>query len=321
MSTTRPRPYVGRFAPTPSGALHLGSLVAALGSWLDARAHQGRWLLRLDDLDAARCRPEHAATILAQLHDHGLIPDNEPIIQSQRSSIYAHALQNLIAQGHAYRCACRRTALRAAVQQGDIREGWAGPIYPGTCRRHPPEPNATAGWRFAVPIEPVAFNDRVQGVLRQSLTETVGDPLLQRSDGVIAYHLAEVVDNQAMGISHVVRGADLAELTPLHLALHPRLYPNAAPPAYAHIPIVQDAAGRKLSKTNHAPALNGANAQDNLRAAARHLQLSTADSPQPISALLEQWVAQWPDWLKQHGSPGFDQRPPHGDSSIGHSAQ
>ncbi len=317
MNTARPRPYVGRFAPTPSGALHLGSLVAALGSWLDARAHQGQWLLRFDDLDAARCRPEHTATILAQLHAHGLVPDAEPITQSQRVAAYAQALQELIAQGHAYRCDCRRTALRAAVQQGELREGWAGPIYPGTCRRQPPEPNAAVGWRFAVPIEPVAFHDRLRGILRQPLATTVGDPLLQRSDGVIAYHLAEVVDNHALGISHVVRGADLAELTPLHLALHQRLYPHTAPPSYAHLPIVQDATGRKLSKTNQAPAVYGATAQDNLRAAARHLQLTTADSPQTIPALLEQWVAQWPDWLRHRRAV----KVAYGDSSIGHSAQ
>ena len=321
MNTTRPRPYVGRFAPTPSGALHLGSLVAALASWLDARAHQGRWLLRFDDLDAARCRPEHTTMILGQLHTHGLIPDAEAIRQSQRVPLYADALQKLITQSHAYRCNCRRTALRMAVVQGEIREGWAGPIYPGTCRRHPPEPNARIGWRFAVPFEPVECADRLQGVLRQCLTETVGDPLLQRSDGVIAYHLAEVVDNHTLGISHVVRGADLTELTPLHLALHQRLYPNDAPPAYAHVPIVHDAAGRKLSKTNQAPALNGAYVRENLLAAARHLQLTTAGSPQPISVLLEQWVAQWPDWLQQHSASTKGSAAPYGDSSIGHSAQ
>ncbi len=307
MNPPYPRPYIGRFAPTPSGALHLGSLVAALASWLDAQAHGGQWRLRLDDLDSARCRAENSAQIIEQLHAHGLIPDAIDH-QQTRQAVYAAALDRLIEQGLAYRCACRREHLRAQ----ELAHGLAGPIYPGTCRHTPPPADARCGWRLIVPHEPIDFVDRLQGRICQSLADQIGDPILRRSDGVFAYHLAEVIDNHDVGISHVVRGADLTELTPLHLALHRMLYPDAAPPVYAHVPIVADTAGRKLSKTNHAPALGADQARENLLAAARHLGLTTKPAATTIADLLDDWQDQWRSWLNHHR---------YGDSSIGHSTK
>lgn len=314
MNTARPRPYIGRFAPTPSGALHLGSLVAALGSWLDARAHGGQWRLRFDDLDTARCAAENNARILSQLQAHHLIPDAIDT-QHSRQSAYRLALESLIDQQQVYRCSCRRDVLRAQP----LRRGLAGPIYPGTCRHRPPPAETAAAWRLLVPDAPIRFTDRLLGPITQSLPAQIGDPILQRSDGVIAYHLAEVVDNHEFGISHVVRGADLAPLTPLHLALHHKLYPDAPAPIYAHLPIVLDPQGRKLSKTNHAPPLAAEHARANLIAAASHLQLITHAPRQGIDELLADWQAQWPQWLERRrcAPPPFDQ----GDSSIGHSAR
>jgi glutamyl-Q tRNA(Asp) synthetase len=268
-------------------------LVAALGSYLDAKAHQGAWRLRLDDLDSARCAPSTAGQIIAQLADHGLMPDGEIIWQSARAAHYQAALDQLKDALAVYRCTCRRNALRAACNAGQLREGIAGPIYPGTCRTQPPNLNQAAGWRWQVPSAPITLTDRFLGSLTQILPQTMGDPLLVRSDGVVAYHLAEVVDNHAMGITDVVRGADLAELSPLHLALHRALFPAATPPRYAHLPLVRGADGRKLSKTNQAQALSAQRARQNLIVAAQVLGLATPDSSAPIESLLAGWITQW----------------------------
>ncbi|WP_407275426.1 tRNA glutamyl-Q(34) synthetase GluQRS [Halothiobacillus sp. DCM-1] len=309
MNRPCPRPYIGRFAPTPSGPLHAGSLVAALGSWLDARAHGGQWRVRLDDLDSARCPAENSRRILAQLDAHQLIPDAVDR-QSHRHAAYAAALQQLIEQHRVYRCHCRRDALRASGQ----RTGLVGSLYPGTCRQTPPPADARCAWRLIVPEEPIRFTDRLLGTLCQSLPECVGDPILQRSDGVIAYHLAEVVDNHEFGITDVVRGADLAELTPLQLALHQQLYPTAPPPRYAHLPIVHDAEGRKLSKTNHAPPLRAEQAQANLIAAATHLGLESPTTARTIPDLLDNWRRQWPQWLDRHRRTHRATEPAHSDA-------
>lgn len=288
-----PLAYVGRFAPTPSGELHLGSLVAALGSFLDAKAHGGQWRVRLDDLDPIRCKPSTSQRIIQQLADHGLVPDGEITWQSQRASQYQAALEALKTTGTVYRCQCTRNALRAAGAAGVLPEGLAGPIYPGTCRVHPPEPSTAAGWRYIVPSEAIAFTDRFLGAIAQALPHTLGDPLLVRSDGVFAYHLAEVVDNHAMGVTDVVRGADLAALTPVQIALHQTLFPNSPPPRYGHLPLVRGADGRKLSKTNQAAPLDSRKARQNLREAAQVLNLATPNEGLPIDTLLRDWTTQW----------------------------
>ncbi|MGC8698086.1 MAG: tRNA glutamyl-Q(34) synthetase GluQRS [Halothiobacillus sp.] len=286
-------PYIGRFAPTPSGALHLGSLVAALGSYLDARAHGGLWRLRIDDLDAARSRPATASQIVQQLADHGLLADDAIVWQSTQASHYHAALAHLQALGVVYRCQCSRSTLRAAASAGLLLEGLAGPIYPGTCRHNPPAIGQAAGWRLIVPSGTLRLTDRFLGELTQSLPHTLGDPLLMRSDGVFAYHLAEVVDNQTMGITDVVRGADLAPLTPLHVALQQMLYPHTRPPRYGHLPLVLGEDGRKLSKTNHAVPLDSRCARQNLIAAAHYLNLAIFDETATIDALLHDWTSQW----------------------------
>ncbi len=286
-------PYIGRFAPTPSGALHLGSLVAALGSYLDAKAQGGLWRLRLDDLDSSRCAQATGTQIIAQLADHGLLMDGEIIWQSSRLPLYQAALDALKERAAVYRCQCRRTTLRAACDAGEIGEGIAGPIYPGTCRAQPPSITHPAGWRWQVPSTPITLNDRFLGEQTQILPQTVGDPLLARSDGVFAYHLAEVVDNHALGITDVVRGADLAPLSPLHLALHHELFPTAPPPRYAHVPLVLGTDGRKLSKTNQAEPINARNARQNLMQAAHVLGLTTPDPSAPIESMLASWTTQW----------------------------
>lgn len=287
------RRYVGRFAPTPSGPLHQGSLVAALGSYLDARAHQGIWRLRIDNLDHQRCRPDTAEQIIAQLEAHGLIPDESIIWQDTRRDAYAAALDQLIGLNRAYRCRCRRNALREGVENGTIQMGLAGPRYPGTCRGQPIGPDERAGWRFQVPPDTITLWDRRLGQLAQQLTDTIGDPLLQRADGVFAYHLAEVVDNADLSITDVVRGADLAPLTPLHGALHQALFPLHSPPRYLHLPVLFDSTGKKLSKTNHAPPLNLRQARANLQAAAQTLGLPPGGPNDSQEALLHSWTIQW----------------------------
>lgn len=271
----------------------MGSLVAALGSYLDARVHNGIWKLRIDDLDEQRCLPATTDQIITQLMAHGLVPDGEIIWQRPRHEFYTEALAKLQEIALTYRCRCTRKQLRDALQSGQAIEGLAGPIYPGTCRQLTPADNEMAGVRFIVPQETINFTDRFLGQIAQSLPTTIGDPILLRSDGVFAYHLAEVVDNRAMGITHVVRGADIAPLTPLHIALHYALYPDSPPPMYGHLRLVLGSNGLKLSKTNHAPALDIRRAQENLSAAAVHLGLAPPTTPAEIEEMLSAWTAQW----------------------------
>lgn len=285
--------YVGRFAPTPSGALHAGSLVAALGSYLDARAHNGKWLLRIDDLDEKRCQPATTERIITQLSAHGLVPDGEIIRQRSRYLAYADALTCLGNSALTYPCHCSRRQLREAIQTGQTIEGLAGPVYPGTCRGRAIADDKPAAVRFTVPQEPIVFTDRLLGPIAQSLPTTIGDPILRRSDGVFAYHLAEVVNNQAMGITHVLRGADLAPLTALHIALHHALFPHTPAPVYGHLPVVLGPNGLKLSKTNHAPALDIRHARENLLTAAGHLGLKTPSVRTDIGQMLADWTGQW----------------------------
>jgi glutamyl-Q tRNA(Asp) synthetase len=291
--TTPRSTYVGRFAPTPSGPLHQGSLVAALGSYLDARAHEGHWLLRMDDLDRQRCPTGATSHILDQLIAHGLEPDGPVISQRERLDVYQAALDQLKTLNRVYRCDCSRNTLRDGVVSGLIRQGLAGPLYPGTCRDRRLPPDQRAGWRFTVPSETVRIWDRRLGVLTQSLPETIGDPLVQRADGVFAYHLAEVVDNAAFSITDVVRGADLVPLAPVQWSLHAVLYPERPAPRYMHLPVLFDAEGRKLSKTNQAPAVDPRYARKNLMAAAQTLGLNTADPTNDLAGLLNDWTDQW----------------------------
>ncbi len=266
----------GRFAPSPTGALHAGSLVAALASWLDARAQGGRWLLRIEDVDTPRCVPGADQHILQQLAACGLQPDEPSVWQSQRGDLYAQALQRLREQGLAYDCGCTRQDIAAALAargQGKARFGEL--VYPGTCR---PANGGLAGRsaravRFltqpAQPgLETVQWTDRRLGLQQQDVAAAVGDFVLQRADGLWAYQLAVVVDDAAQGVTHVVRGEDLADNTPRQLLLQRAL--GLPQPAYLHTPLVCGPDGAKLSKQNGAKALvlpDGASALRALQAA------------------------------------------------------
>jgi glutamyl-Q tRNA(Asp) synthetase len=236
--------YRGRFAPSPTGPLHLGSLLAALASWLQARSQGGAWLLRIEDLDRPRVRQTHADSILRSLEFFGLQWDGPVLYQSTRDEAYAAALETLRAQDLLYACTCTRREL------AECRPGIDGPVYPGTCRNAPllrPQKHAV---RLKVDARPRAFTDRIQGECRQVLAQAVGDFILRRADGLYAYQLAVVVDDAEQGITEVVRGADLLNSTLRQLYLQQLL--GCPSPAYAHVPVLVDAAGRKLSKQNHA---------------------------------------------------------------------
>jgi glutamyl-Q tRNA(Asp) synthetase len=289
--------YAGRFAPSPTGPLHAGSLVAALASWLDARAHGGRWLVRIEDVDGPRCLPGADAAILAQLDALGLRPDEAPAWQSRRGAGYDAALQQLAAAGRAYPCFCTRAEIaRANQQRGLSRERHGELVYPGTCRARPPG-EAAAGaripaWRLRVPDGPaacIAWTDRRLGPQRQPLDTEVGDFVLRRADGLWAYQLAVVVDDAAQGITHVVRGEDLADNTPRQVWLQRCL--GLPTPQYLHTPLVLDAQGEKLSKQNGAPALQVGDPLGALRAAGAALDLQ-AEAATP-EAWLAQATAQW----------------------------
>jgi glutamyl-Q tRNA(Asp) synthetase len=241
-------PYIGRFAPSPTGPLHLGSLVAAVASYLDARAAGGVWRVRMEDLDRPRCDPAAADTILRQLDAYSLHWDGDVLVQSHRDEAYAAALDRLQAQGDIYPCACTRSQLADAPRnaEGEI-------IYPGTCRAGLPAGAVARSWRVRVNDVSTHFRDRVHGELSQDLAAEVGDFIVRRADGLFAYQLAVVVDDAFQGISHVVRGADLLWNTPRQIHLQTRL--SLPTPSYAHVPLVINAAGQKLSKQTLAPAL------------------------------------------------------------------
>ncbi|MBI3431757.1 MAG: tRNA glutamyl-Q(34) synthetase GluQRS [Hydrogenophilales bacterium] len=264
-----PAPYVGRFAPSPTGPLHFGSLVAAVASFLDARTAGGRWLLRMEDLDRPRCEPGAADTILRQLEAYGLQWDGAMLQQSQRDDAYAAALDALKARGAAYPCACTRSQLAQAPRnhEGEI-------IYPGTCRDGLPPGAIARAWRVRVPDVSTRFHDRIHGDLEQNLANDVGDFIVRRADGLFAYQLAVVVDDAFQGITHVVRGADLLWNTPRQIYLQDLL--DLPTPIYAHVPLITNAAGQKLSKQTLAPALPEAG-----RGAVLALALAVLGHPPP----------------------------------------
>ena len=298
--------YVGRFAPSPTGPLHAGSLVAALASWLDAHAHEGRWLVRIEDVDQPRCSPEAANTILAQLQAHDLVPDEPPVLQSERNALFQHALDRLLAAGLAYPCACSRKEIAqvlATQGQGQQRHGEL--VYPGTCR---PENGGLHGrearaWRLHIaaclqrdglPADALThWQDRRLGPQSQRVAEAVGDFVLRRADGLWAYQLAVVVDDAAQGITDVVRGEDLTDNTARQIVLQRAL--GLPTPRYLHTPLVLGANGEKLSKQNAAlPLPEGGAAQcvANLQAAAVDLGLPAVSAASPEAAL-RQWILPW----------------------------
>ena len=244
-------PYVGRFAPSPTGPLHFGSLVAALASWLDARAAGGIWRVRMEDLDRPRTQPGAAEEILRQLTAIGLAWDGEVLRQSGRDAAYGVALEALSRAGATYPCGCTRREIEDSTLAPD-----GARIYPGTCRDGLAPRRAPRATRVRTDPAPIAFVDRVQGPQSQSVEREVGDFVLRRADGLAAYQLAVVVDDAAQGITDVVRGADLLDSTARQILLQRLLgYPR---PAYLHVPVAVSADGEKLSKQTGAPAAGAA---------------------------------------------------------------
>lgn len=255
----------GRFAPTPSGALHFGSLIAALASYCEARSRQGRWLVRIEDVDTPRVVAGADAQILRDLEAFGFDWDGAVLYQSSRFEEYRHYLGKLLLQGDCYACECSRRSLR---EQG-VRSGPLGQIYPGNCRDKRLSGKGHSMRMSTAAAGEVGFHDRVYGDFALDLPREVGDFVLRRSDNIYAYHLAVVVDDELQGIDQVVRGADLLENTCLHLYLQQRL--GFSTPQYMHLPLVNNADGIKLSKQTGANPLDHRNSSRQLLAALRHL--------------------------------------------------
>lgn len=278
--------YRGRFAPSPTGLLHAGSLTTAVGSYLHARSQGGQWLLRIEDLDPPREVPGAADAILRTLEALGLAWDGPVIWQSQRLTAYQDALDALIASGHAYPCACTRREIALAGYPGVD-----GVVYPGTCRNGLAAGKAGRAWRLHVPAGEVMFMDGHYGAQRQDVAHQVGDYVLKRADGLFAYQLAVVVDDAWQGISEVVRGADLLDSTPRQIVLQRAL--NAPTPRYTHLPLLVNAAGEKLSKQTLAPAIRPDQAADELRLALTRLNHAPPADCQGLDELWGWALAHW----------------------------
>lgn len=284
-------PYVGRFAPSPTGPLHAGSLVAALASWLDARANGGRWLVRIEDVDTPRCVAGADETILRQLAACALVADEPPVWQSARGQLYAAALDRLIAATRAYPCACSRKNIEDALARlGRARPRHGELVYPGTCREGL-HGRAARAWRFRVEPGVVRWSDRRLGAQQQDVDREVGDFVLRRADGLWAYQLAVVADDAEQGITQVVRGEDLADNTARQIQLQGAL--GLPKPGYLHTPLVLGANGEKLSKQNGAQPLDASDPLRALNAAATTLGLPTHGGS--VAEALLAWQGQWRD--------------------------
>ena len=279
--------YIGRFAPSPTGLLHAGSLVAALASFIDAKAHHGQWLIRIEDVDESRCKKEWADGILSVLEQLEMKSDGPILWQSQRKSRYAEILQSLIDSRHAYGCSCTRHS----IEENNRQKGLPLHYYPGICR------NGTHGrparsLRIRTSDEVVGFTDRRCGSFSENLERDVGDFVIKRADGLWAYQLAVVVDDAEQGITDVVRGEDLLDNTPRQIFLQRKLgYPT---PQYLHIALALDGHGQKLSKQTHAPAIDNEDPLELLNAAAIHLGLGSlnAKTPQAFYAAAQEYWAE-----------------------------
>lgn len=283
--------YRGRFAPSPTGPLHFGSLVAAVGSFLDARARGGVWLVRMEDLDPPRVAPGAADSILRALQACGLEWDGAVVHQSARSEAYHGALHRLRQAGLVYPCACSRREIADSALVGALVGaliGVDGPIYPGTCRGGLPAGRKARALRVSTLGVAADFEDAVQGRVTHDLERESGDFVLYRADEVYAYQLAVVVDDAEQGITDVVRGADLLGSTPRQIYLQRLL--GLARPRYAHLPVAVDAAGEKLSKQTHAAPLDDARPLPALVAALAFL------GQEPPPALARGTLKEYWDW-------------------------
>jgi glutamyl-Q tRNA(Asp) synthetase len=241
--------YRGRFAPSPTGPLHFGSLVAAVGSYLDARSRGGEWRVRIEDLDPPREIPGAASMILQTLENFELFWDGSILYQSQRNTVYADAIDQLQSRQQLFPCACSRKEITDSALAGP-----EGPIYPGTCRQGLPDNRQPRALRVRVSDRNLNFRDRLQGNIEQNLARDIGDFIVRRADGIYAYQLAVVVDDALQGITHVVRGSDLLLSTTRQIYLQELL--GYLTPEYLHLPTVVNSAGEKLSKQTYAEPLD-----------------------------------------------------------------
>jgi len=275
----------GRFAPSPTGPLHLGSLVAAVGSWLFARKEGGRWLVRMEDLDTPRVVAGSADEILRALERYGLTWDGEVVHQSQRIALYDDALNELRAKNLVYDCGCSRADLARTASAPLGRE----PVYPGTCRDGLPAGRVARAVRFRTSHDVIGFDDLIRGHVEEDVATETGDFVVRRADGVYAYQLAVVVDDAAQEVTQVVRGADLLTSTARQIALQHAL--GLPTPSYAHLPLVVNADGSKLGKRDGAlplPSLNEKRVSETLQFALQFLGINVAlDSP---SLMLEEAI-------------------------------
>lgn len=284
--------YVGRFAPSPSGPLHAGSAVAALASYLDAKAHDGVWLVRMEDLDTPRNVPGADRVILQQLEALGMQWDGEVLYQSRRLDIYQRAFDALLSLNLVYPCGCTRREIADSVlrMQGYFPEGERP--YPGTCRSGLPKGRQALSWRLRVAQGQIAFKDRWQGPVTQDVAQAVGDFVLRRADGIWAYQLAVVVDDAEQGVTHVVRGEDLLSSTARQMMLGEML--GLVRPEYLHVPLVTDSEGQKLSKQNGAAALDLSDPLGVLM----HAWVALGFDPLPVVDVRGFWAAAIPVWVQ-----------------------
>lgn len=292
------RGSVGRFAPSPTGPLHFGSLVAAIGSFVHARAKGGAWLVRMEDVDKPREMPGAADGILRTLERFGLEWDGAVMYQSQRTDVYVQALEELRSKGLVYGCACSRKDITEHAHMG-----MDGPVYPGTCRGRVGRARATRAWRFVVPEQPVCFTDAILGKHCFDMMRDLGDFVVRRADGLFAYQLAVVVDDAAQGVTEVVRGADLLLSTPRQLVLQQAL--GLPVPEYAHLPLALNEQGEKLSKQTLAPAVAAADVASLWRQVLRFLgqDLPAGLERAPMGELRAWATRNWqPGRVPQHSS-------------------
>ena len=281
--------YIGRFAPSPTGLLHIGSLLTAVASYADARAHQGKWLVRIEDLDPPREMPGAAADILRTLEAFGFEWDGEVAYQSRRYDLYQDTLDHLKAAGLVYPCYCSRKDWQAAATQG--ADGF---VYNGRCRnpqQRPDTQNKTPAWRIQVPDRVIGFSDGIVGQYAQNLAHDIGDFVLLRADGYWAYQLAVVADDADQGITHIVRGQDLLVSTPRQIYLQQCL--GIPTPAYAHLPLLTNSQGQKWSKQTLAPALDLNQKEQLLRQVLTYLNLPDAPAVNHPQELLDWAVTHW----------------------------
>ncbi len=278
---------IGRFAPSPTGPLHFGSLIAAVGSYLQAKHNSGLWYVRIEDLDPPREVPGAADSILHTLEKYGFQWDSSILYQSQRGKYYQEALNSLLNNHQAYPCTCSRKMIQQIARQG--REGL---IYPGTCRQNTGQPDKQYSIRIRCHNQAISFGDALQGTISQRLETDAGDYVIYRSDGFAAYQLAVTIDDAAQKISEVVRGSDLLYSTPRQIHLQQQL--GYSTPHYIHLPIAVNHQGKKLSKQTHAPALSVDNPLPALIKALQFLNQS------PPETLQEATLDEFWQWAIQH---------------------